>query len=87
MKIKKQTDEAEEVFTVTLRQAFLIWFKGQRSGKQEVKGRPGAIGEDQHPAAVEEAVLKLSGVARPVAEGQLTQAMTQTCHSKHTQLS
>lgn len=61
--------------------------KGQRSGEQEAKHRPGAIGEDQHPTAVEEAILKLSGVARPVAEGQLTQAMTQTCGSKHTQLS
>lgn len=40
---------------------------------------PGAVGEDQHPAAVEEAVLELSRVARPVAEGQLTQAVTQTC--------
>ena len=61
------------------------FWKGQRSGKQEVKHthRPGAIGEDQHPTAVEEAVLKLSGVAGPVAEGQLTQAMTQTC-STHT---
>lgn len=49
-----------------------------------MKHRPGAVGEDQHPTAVEEAVLKLSGVARPVAEGQLTQAMTQTCSRKHT---
>lgn len=40
---------------------------------------PGAVGEDQHPAAVEEAILKLSRVARPVAEGQLTQAVAQTC--------
>lgn len=40
---------------------------------------PGAVREDQHPAAVEEAVLELSRVARPVAEGQLTQAVTQTC--------
>lgn len=38
----------------------------------------GAVGEDQHPAAVEEAILKLSRVARPVAEGQLTQAVAQT---------
>lgn len=46
--------------------------------------RPGAVGEHQHPAAVEEAVLKLSGVARPVAEGQLTEAVTQTCSRKQT---
>lgn len=43
---------------------------------------PGSIGEDQHPAAVEEAVLELPGVARPIAEGQLTQAVTQTCSRK-----
>lgn len=41
--------------------------------------RPGAVGEDQHAAAAEEAVLKLPRVARPVAEGQLTQAVTQPC--------
>lgn len=40
---------------------------------------PGAIGEDQQATAVKQAILKLSGEARPVTEGQLTQAMTQTC--------
>lgn len=44
--------------------------------------RPGAVRERQHTAAVEEAVLKLSGVARPVAEGQLTEAVPQTCSHK-----
>lgn len=48
-------------------------------GKQEVRHWPGAVREHQHSAAVEEAVLKLSRVTRPVAEGQLTQAMAQTC--------
>lgn len=56
------------------------------SGKQEVRHRPGAIREDQHPTAIEEAVLKLSGVACPITEGQLTQAVTQTCSHKHTEL-
>lgn len=49
--------------------------------KMDLKRRdePGSVGKDQHAAAVEEAVLELSRVARPVAEGQLTQAVTQTC--------
>lgn len=45
-----------------------------------MRHQPGAVGEGQHATAVEEAVLKLSRVARPVAEGQLTQAVTQTCN-------
>lgn len=48
-----------------------------------MKYRPGAVGEDQHPAAVKEPVLKLSSVTRPIAEGQLTQAVTQTCRNAH----
>lgn len=55
-----------------LEDKFIFW----RSGKEERKHRPGAIGEDQHTAAVEQAVLELASVARPVAEGQLTQTMT-----------
>lgn len=69
----------------SMRSSFWILFKRQILFlKQGVKHRPGAIGEDQHTTAVEEAVLKLSSVTRPVAEGQLTQAMTQTCSRKHT---
>lgn len=44
---------------------------------------PGAVGEHQHATAVEEAVLKLSSEAGSIAEGQLTQAMTQTCRHQH----
>lgn len=46
---------------------------------QEVTDKPGAVRKNQHPTTIEEAIFKLSSVARPVVEGQLTQAMTETC--------
>lgn len=46
---------------------------------QKVTDKPGAVRKDQHPTTIEEAIFKLSSVARPIAEGQLTQAMTETC--------
>lgn len=48
-----------------------------------VRHEPGAIRKHQNATAVEQAVLKLSGEARPVAEDQLTQAVTQTCGKLH----
>lgn len=68
---------------IKLFKKFQTWRRDSCSGRLGANRKwgtePGAVGEDQHPAAVEEAILKLSRVARPVAEGQLTQAVAQTC--------